>query len=700
MLWLSLMAAVCLPLGCSSQKKLRYLGPPGFPDVREHQLEIEYPDDVKNGDPLTVTMRPRTAADRSHDEIWDLSLVEAIHLALLNNRIVRTRNDFLSPGNSVLQNAQGVPSVFDPAIRETGFLFGNRGVESALSAFDPILSANVTTGHSEVVQNNPVLSGGIPAGRTLIQDTGQANLSITKNMAYGATAQVQQTWNYNDSNQPFQLFPSVYTGDVLFNYTQPLWAGAGTEFNRIAGPLSTNIQGVSGLNQGVVIARINTDISLTDFEAQVRNMVHDVEELYWELYLAYRNYDSLVTAREASKKIWQVVNSKAETGITGGGRAEEAQARENYFEARARAEAALGGPAGRGGEQGIYGLELQLRRVCGLPANDGRIIRPSDEPTLAKMVHNWDICLATAFARREELRKQRWNIKSIELQLKAANTLAHPQLNFVSSYQINGFGRRLFGDNLNNGSAGSQLQSMNRSLFAGDQTQWNVGLQFSVPLGYRNARAQVRNTELQLMKAYAVLDTQETEIGHELASAFQGIEYWYQNAQTNYNRREAAAENLAAVEADYQADRKSLDLLLQSQTRMTIADIAFYRSVTEYNKALAELQMRQGTLLEYNNIHLSEREWVPEARVDAERRAWARAYALDASEFDSVHHEPAPVAPLRQPVMPAPHYDAPPEMPLPVVNPTEGMPDSVEILESPPRAARIATRDATQVPVK
>src|SRR5262249_26036087 len=153
------------------------------------------------------------------------------------------------------------------------------------------------------------------------------------------------------------------------------------------------------------------------------------------LYLAYRNYDSLVTAREASKKIWQTVNAKATSGLKGGGLAEEAQARDNYYEARARAEAALAGPAGRGRGQGIYGLELQLRRVCGLPANDGRIIRPSDDPTLAKVVHNWDVCLATAFARREELRRQRWNIKSIELQLKAANTLAHPQLNFVSQYQ-------------------------------------------------------------------------------------------------------------------------------------------------------------------------------------------------------------------------------------------------------------------------
>src|SRR5262249_34068913 len=219
---------------------------------------------------------------------------------------------------------------------ETGFLFGNRGVESALSAFDPLLTGTVNFGNAETIQNNPVLSGGIPAGRVLFQDSAQAQVAIQKNMAYGALVGVSQTWNYQDTHPPFQLFPSLYNGNILFNYTQNLWAGAGTEFNRIAGPLGTNIQGVSGLNQGVIISRINTDVTLAEFQQQVRNMVHDVEDLYWELYLAYRNYDSLVTARDSSRKIWQSIHAKTETGLTGGGLAEEAQAREQYFEARSR----------------------------------------------------------------------------------------------------------------------------------------------------------------------------------------------------------------------------------------------------------------------------------------------------------------------------------------------------------------------------
>lgn len=649
MAWLSVLAGILFPCGCTStEKKITYLGNADLQDYRDEQFTIDDPGDPRDPACSNIpTPKPRTITDRTQDDIWDLTLNEAIQLALANNRIIRTRNEFQSTGNPVFANPDGASSVYDAAIRETGFLFGSRGVESSLSAFDPIFAATTAFGQSSVVQNNPVLSGGIPAGRTLNLGTGTATTSLTKNMAYGATAAVSQTWNYQDSNQPFQLYPTVYTGDILFNYTQPLLAGAGTEFNRISGPLATNIQGVSGLNQGVIIARINTDISLADFQAQVRNMVHDVEDLYWELYLAYRNYDSLVNARNTALKIWKTVNAKAESGLTGGGRAEEAQARETYFEARARTESALAGPPGRGGEQGIYGLELQLRRICGLPSNDGRIIRPADEPTFAKIVHNWDMCLATAFARREELRKQRWLVKSVELQLRAAKNLERPQLNFVGSYQINGFGQRLFGDNGVPGTPGAQLTNYDRVLYAADQTQWQAGLQFSVPLGLRNAHAQVRNTELRLMKAFAVLDTQELEIGHELSSSFQAIDYWYQNTQTNYNRMVAASENLAAVQADFDVDRKPLDLLLQAQNRLTVAEIGYYRSLVEYNKALSDLQMRQGTLLEYNNIHLAEREWVPDAKVDAIRRAWARSFAIDTPALDPVHQEPEAMLPPR-----------------------------------------------------
>ncbi|MFM8580315.1 MAG: TolC family protein, partial [Planctomycetaceae bacterium] len=398
------------------------------------------------------------------------------------------------------------------------------------------------------------------------------------------------------------------------------------------------------VNQGVVIARINSDISLTEFEQQVKLMVFDVETLYWDLYQSYRNYDSLVQARDAALQTWRSVKAKSGSGLEGGGRADEAQAREQYFEARSRAETALGGPGGRGGAPGLYGIELQLRRMCGLPANDGRIIRPADEPGYSPVVHDWHGCLATAFARRSELRRQRWIIKSNELQLRAARSLANPQLSFISSYQLNGFGNNLFGPDGAAGSEGAQLQSAYRTQFAGDQTGWNMGLQFSVPLGLRSALTQVRHQELRLIKAQAVLEAQELEVSHELAGAFQSVDYWYQNAETNYNRRQAALENVEVLKADYELGRRPLDLLLQAQNRLAIAEVTWHRSVTEYCKSLAELQLRQGTLLDYNNVYLEEGAWSPEAWRDVERRAWARSHAFEAPRIDPLRSEPEPFA--------------------------------------------------------
>src|SRR5262249_10171338 len=154
--------------------------------------------------------------------------------------------------NAVLNNPDGIISVYDPAIRETGVLFGTRGVESALAAFDTQWTTSMTWGRSLAIQNNTFLAGGLPEGRVLEQNTAAFSTGLTKNLAYGGTVGISHNWNYTQSNPIFQLFPSVYTGNVQFNYTQPMWAGAGTEVNRIAGPIALNVPGVSGVNQGVL----------------------------------------------------------------------------------------------------------------------------------------------------------------------------------------------------------------------------------------------------------------------------------------------------------------------------------------------------------------------------------------------------------------------------------------------------------------
>lgn len=64
----------------------------------------------------------------------------------------------------------------------------------------------------------------------------------------------------------------------------------------------------------------------------------------------------------------------------------------------------------------------------GISSSDGRLIRPSDEPTTARISFDWQQSLVEALSRSAELRKQKWRVKQRELELTAAKNLLLPRL--------------------------------------------------------------------------------------------------------------------------------------------------------------------------------------------------------------------------------------------------------------------------------
>ncbi|HEX6984847.1 MAG TPA: TolC family protein, partial [Planctomycetaceae bacterium] len=431
-----------------------------------------------------------------------------------------------------------------------------------------------------------------------------------------------------------QLFQSTYTGATGVQFRQPLLAGGGVEFTRIAGPINPNFGAITGVTQGVLIARINNDITVADFELSVRDLLKDVEDAYWDLYLAYRQFDAAVTARNSALRSWREAQARLEIGGVAGFRpADEAQARDRYFETRAQVEQAL---------NQIYLAESELRRLMGLPPNDGRVIRPIEEPTTARLVPDWHASLTDALMFRTELRRQKWQIKSLQLQLVAAENLTRPRLDVVSQYQVNGFGDKLLsrGDD---DEAGTEqgLDSAYETLLQGEQTGWNLGLEFSVPIGFRQAKAQVRNIELRLAKAREVLSAQELDVAHEVADALQAVEFNYRNAETNFNRRIAAARRVELFEQELLAGTVTLDEVLRAQASLATAEIEYFRSVVQYNQSLAYLHLVKGTLLERDNVQLEEGTWTPKAYEQALRRAWERSNAFP---NPLLHVEPPPFA--------------------------------------------------------
>lgn len=617
---------VALLSGCAKVGDLQYLvgesqttedGTEELDYYLDQATKIDYPSVYQSSpEEVTLSHEPRTIMDPSKDEIRDMSLEECIRTALLNSTIIRAKSSFNSPGNSILSNPDRTPSIYDPSIQSSGVLFGSRGVEAALSAFDTSFTTQMTWGRNETVQNNPA-GNNLPGGSIFIGETGNFSSTLSKNFAYGGSLELGHQVNYLGSNSP-SLFASSYSGHVSARYRHPLLAGSGTEFTRIAGPISASFGGLTGVTQGVLIARINQDISLADFESNLTNLVKDVEDSYWELYLQYRIYDTNVAARNSALRTWRDSKRKLEIGgVRGFSVEDEAQARDQYFNTKATTQQNL---------SLLYKNESALRRLIGLSVNDGSIIRPSDEPLTARIDPEWASSVAEALTNRVELRRHKWNIKSLELQLLAASSLVRPRLDFVAGYQVNGFGDKLIDHD-----DSRMFNSFYDTVTDNDQTGWSTGFILEMPIGLRSAKAQVQNIELRLAKARDVLSAQELEIAHEVGNAFQELAEKYLTAQTYYNRREAAKDRAELFEKKFRVGTQTLDLLLRAQSSLADAEVAYFRSLVEYSQSIANLHYRQGTLLPFNNVFMAEGEWDPEAYYQAYRRAKSRTYAFDAS---------------------------------------------------------------------
>ena len=120
---------------------------------------VDYPDvDAEPSDTVAWSAPPRSIRHSGKDKIRDVSLQEVIRTALANGRVLKDNIQFLSQVNVLLTAPNQVRSVYDPALQESGVLFGQRGVEAALADFD----ARFTTNDSNASFGFDYSESGIP----------------------------------------------------------------------------------------------------------------------------------------------------------------------------------------------------------------------------------------------------------------------------------------------------------------------------------------------------------------------------------------------------------------------------------------------------------------------------------------------------------------------------------------------------------
>jgi outer membrane protein TolC len=545
------------------------------------------------------SVREATSPDWTPPQPWDLTIEEAIQIALANSTVLRDL------GARVIQSPGTAPTIYTPAITATD---ATGGVEAALSAFDAQVRSDLLYEDNDRVLNNEFVGGGVNFFKQYLT---RSNTSLLKRSATGTLFTLRHNIEGDLNNAERNLITDrAWTWNLEGEVRHPLMQGGGLSFNRIAGPGST-----VGSYNGVVIARLNTDISVAQLEIALRDYLSDVENAYWDLYFAYADLNVKIEARDRSLNTYRLL--QARENLPGAEKDKLAQAKEQYFRFEQDVQDALGGRlvvgtrafngSGGGtfqGSGGVYVCERRLRLIMGLAINDGRLIRTVSDPNQAPIAFDWNDMVSNALTRRTELRQQKLRIDRMQLELTASRNFLLPRLDAVTRYRFRGLGETLYDPQV---SVAGVIEDT-------DTHEWQMGLSLSYPVGSRQAYAAIRNAQLRLARENAVMDELKRQVVHGVSNAVAETDRAYEVLRIAINRAEAAQEQYEILNSEARSRVRQFDFnaLLDSERRLAEAATAANRAAIQYALAIKNLNFELGALLEYFNIHLADSGVVPQ----------------------------------------------------------------------------------------
>jgi outer membrane protein TolC len=514
------------------------------------------------------TVPPRTVSNLQPDAPeWQLSLDEAIRIALENTDVVR-----VLAGTTVTASGQ---TIYDAAIITTT-------IDQAQARFDPVLMDSPTWSRTNapVAELNPLdLTQAVITSTPT--DAFQNTLGLNKTNVLGgqwALTWTEETQRFHGANSlitpgfssilPISLFPlnPQTTSTVQLSYTQPLLQGAGYHVNMAP----------------IAIARINTEQSFYQYKDSVQELVRGVIEGYWNLVQARTDVWARKIQVQQSKEAYDRELARLAAGL--GDASTVAQARVTYNQFRANLIAAQANALIR---------EDALRNVLGLAPTESRRIVPVSAPTSRRLEPDWDSVVHLAEQRRPDIINLKLIIEADEQRLLQAKNQALPQLNAVATYQFNGL-------------SGAMPNGQELETEPGEFTNWTAGLNLSLPLTLRQGRALVRQQRLTLARDDANLGQGLHAAAHDLANTIRNLDSAYEQYLAFKETRVAADLNVRVQNEQFKAGRTIYLNVLQALNDWGTAVSSEAQQLLNYNIALATLERQTGTILETHGLVFAE----------------------------------------------------------------------------------------------
>ena len=504
--------------------------------------------------PIPPSVPPRTVTHpRPETAEWQLSLDDAIRIALENSTVVR-----ILAGTAATASGN---TIYDVAITNTT-------IDQAQAAFDPVLKWNNTWGRTNTPFAvldflNPTRSA-ITSNPT---DTYTGDLGLSQTNLLGGKWAVDLNDNYSRiaANGPFPLNPQNQS-NVTLSYTQPLLQGAGFAVN----------------SAPIVIARLNTEQSFFQYKDSVQELVRGVIDAYWSLVQARVNVWARKIQEQQSKEAYDRESARLQTGFSDVGIVSQARVTYNQFRASRIA-----------AEADVLTREGTLRNLMYLPPNDNRQLVPTSAPAVQRFVHEWERLVRLAEQRRPDIVELKIILEADQVRLVQAENQALPRLDAVALYRWNGV-------------SGEMPNEEFIETGAGKYTDWAVSVNFSVPLGLRQGRAQARQQMFLIARDRANIEQQVHLAVHQLASTLQDLDGAYEQYLAFKETRAAADVNLRVQLEKFRTGQTIYLSVLQALNDWGSAVSSEAQQLLLYNVALANLERQTGTILETHGLVFAE----------------------------------------------------------------------------------------------
>ena len=360
----------------------------------------------------------------------------------------------------------------------------------------------------------------------------------------------------------FNRFDADYASEASFSVSQPLLRDAGTDAQLA----------------GVRVARNNVVISEWGLKERVIAVITDVIDVYNELHFAHENLEVAKRTRGLAQQLLQDNIKRVEVGVMKALDVTTAQA-----EVAAREEAVIT-TLREVKDQENFLKQLITADLLPLLGTRVEIVPPKTPDFAASVIAG----VREALELRPDYRQAKLDLENRHIAMAFEKNQTLPRLDLTGSLSLLGL----------DDDFGTSAQRTTRR----DQSAWNAGATFSIPLGNQAARGRYNAAQLESAQALVRLQQLEQDIIVRVDNANGAVVTAKQRIEATRESHRLAKESLDAGEKRLVAGSGTVFEVLELQKKLAEAETAELRAKADYNKAVAQFQQQTGTTLRVRGV--------------------------------------------------------------------------------------------------